>query len=64
MANRIREFRFKLMITRQELADRANVTYATILRIENHPESPVRDKTKFALSRVLDILVNELFPKE
>ena len=64
MKNRVREVRFERMITKQELADRANVTYATILRIENHPEFVVRDKTKFALSRVLDIPVNELFPKE
>lgn len=64
MANRIKEARFERMITRQELADRAGTAYATILRIENHPELSVRDKTKFALSRVLDIPANELFPKE
>lgn len=64
MKNRVKEMRFARMVTRRALSESTGVTYGTILRMENQPELPVREKTKFAVSKALDMPVNELFPIE
>ena len=62
VGNRIREERRRLKLSQKELGERIGVRHNTISQYENATNSPEQD-TLFKLAKVLDVKVDDLFPK-
>lgn len=52
--NRLREFREKAKLTQQELANRAGISRATIIDIENNSKADIKVSTLIALADALN----------
>ena len=52
--NRLKEFREKAKLTQQELANRAGISRATIIDIENNSKSDIKVSTLIALADALN----------
>lgn len=61
MANRLKEMRFKRMMTMSELARRSGVSRTLIWRIETKPDNNTSEKTMMALAKALDMPVTKIF---
>lgn len=61
MANRLKEMRYMRMLSMSELARRSGVSRATIWAIETKPDKAVTDKTMAALSKALEMPVQNVF---
>ncbi|EHL13162.1 hypothetical protein HMPREF9629_00462 [Peptoanaerobacter stomatis] len=60
MNNRLKEIRKELNLTQQELADKANISRATIISIENQ-ESPVKSDTIANIVKATGVPANRIF---
>ena len=60
MNNRLKEIRKELHLTQQELADKANISRATIISIENQ-ESPVKSDTIANIVKATGVPANRIF---
>ena len=61
MANRLKEMRYKRMLTMSELARRSGVSRATIWMLETRPDKVTTNKTMDALAKALDMPVSKIF---
>lgn len=61
MANRLREMRYKRMMSVTELARRSGVCRMTIWKIETKPENNTSEKTMKALADALNMPVTDIF---
>lgn len=61
MANRLKEMRYKRMLTVSGLARRSGLTRATIWKIENDKAKNVKTGTMEALAKALDMPVTKIF---
>lgn len=61
MANRLKEMRYKRMMSMSELARRSGVCRATIWKIENKPDNSPNEKTMRAVAKALDMPVTKIF---
>lgn len=60
MNNRLKEIRKELHLTQQELADKANISRATIILIENQ-ESSVKSDTIANIVKATGVPANRIF---
>lgn len=60
MNNCLKEIRKELHLTQQELADKANISRATIISIENQ-ESPVKSDTIANIVKATGVPANRIF---
>lgn len=60
MNNRLKEIRKELNLTQQELADKANVSRATIVAIESQ-NAPVKSDTIANIVKATGIPANQIF---
>jgi len=60
MKNRIKEFRLKLNLTQEELAEKAGVRHETIVFLEQGKYNPSL-KLAHDVSKTLKILIDKLF---
>nr|DAX28062.1 MAG TPA: helix-turn-helix domain protein [Caudoviricetes sp.] len=60
MNNRLKEIRKELNLTQQELADKANISRATVISIENQ-ESPVKSDTIANIVKATGVPANRIF---
>ena len=60
MNNCLKEIRKELNLTQQELADKANISRATIISIENQ-ESPVKSDTIANIVKATGVPANRIF---
>lgn len=61
MANRLKEMRYKRMMSMSELARRSGVSRTLIWRIETKPDNNTSEKTMVALAKALDMPVTKIF---
>lgn len=61
MANRLKEMRFKRMMTMSELARRSGVSRAIIWKIETNRSKNVTANTMQALAKALEMPVTDIF---
>lgn len=61
MANKLKEMRYKRMLTMSELARRAGVSRTIIWKIETKPDNNTSEKTMMALAKALDMPVTDIF---
>ena len=61
MANKLKEMRFKRMMTMAELSRRSGISRTTIWNIETKPDWDVNSGTMIALAKALDMTVNDIF---
>lgn len=61
MANKLKEMRYKRMMSMSELARRSGISRATIWMIETQPDKVTTNKTMDALAKALDMKVNDIF---
>lgn len=61
MANRLKEMRFRRMMTMSELSRRSGISRSTIWNIETNPKKAVTSGTMIALAKALDMSVNDIF---
>ena len=60
MNNRLKEIRKELNLTQQELADKANISRATVISIESQ-ESPVKSDTIANIVKATGVPANRIF---
>ena len=61
MANKLKEMRYKRMLTISELARRSGLTRPVIWRIETDPKYNPRYSTMSALAKALEMPVIDIF---
>lgn len=61
MANRLKEMRYKRMLTMSELARRSGVSRTIIWKIETKPDNNTSEKTMMALAKALEMPVTDIF---
>lgn len=61
MANKLKEMRFKRMLSVSELARRSGVSRTIIWKIETKPDNNTSEKTMMALAKALDMPVTDIF---
>ena len=61
MANRLKEMRYKRMLSMSELARRSGISRAAIYLIETKPDRNVTAKTMEKLAKALDMPITEIF---
>lgn len=61
MKNRLKEMRYKRMMTKSELARRSGISRTTIWMLENNPEKAVTSDTMAALAKALEMPVERIF---
>lgn len=61
MANKLKEMRYKRMLTMSELARRSGVSRTIIWKIETKPDNNTSEKTMMALAKALEMPVTDIF---
>lgn len=61
MDNRVKEYRIKLKLTQEELANRSGLSRCLISRIENGDDVNLTKKTMVAIANVLNVEISRLF---
>ena len=61
MDNRVKEYRIKLKLTQEELANRSGLSRYLISQIENGDDVNLTKNTMVAIANVLNVKVSRLF---
>lgn len=61
MANKLKEMRYKRMLSMSELSRRSGVSRPTIWALETQPDKVVTSKTMAALARALEMPEKDIF---
>lgn len=61
MANKLKEMRYKRMLSMSELARRSGVSRTIIWKIETKPDNNTSEKTMMALAKALEMPVTDIF---
>jgi len=64
MKNKLKEYRDKLNMTQEQLAEKSGVSRQTISQIENGYLTNIESKTMFSLSTALNCDIGDIFFKE
>ena len=61
MTNKLKEMRYRRMMSASELSRRSGVNRQTIWKIENEPNKNVRSDTMLALAKALQMPITDIF---
>jgi DNA-binding XRE family transcriptional regulator len=61
MANKLKEMRYKRMMSMSELARKSGVCRSTIWKIETQPDNSPNERTMIALAKALNMPVTKIF---